>query len=245
MNAKTAIITGASGGIGTAIARKLNLLGYNLVLNYRKNKDIVENLIKSFDNKETQNLIVKADISVFEEAKLLINEAIKEFNTIDVLVNNAGITKDNLILLMSEDDFDSVINTNLKGTFNCIKHVSKKMVKQKHGRIINISSVVALSGNAGQSNYCSSKAGIIGMTKSLAKELARKNILVNAVAPGFIETKMTSNLSDSVKSEMLKNIPLNKFGSPDDIANTVEFLVSKNSSYITGQVISVNGGLYM
>lgn len=245
MNAKTAIITGASGGIGTAIARKLNLLGYNLVLNYRNNKDSVENLIKSFNNKETQNLIVKADISVFEEAKLLINEGIKAFNTIDVLVNNAGITKDNLILLMSEDDFDSVINTNLKGTFNCIKHVSKKMVKQKHGRIINISSVVALSGNAGQSNYCSSKAGIIGMTKSLAKELARKNILVNAVAPGFIETKMTSNLSDSVKSEMLKNIPLNRFGSPDDIANTVEFLVSENSSYITGQVISVNGGLYM
>ena len=245
MKAKTAIITGASGGIGTAIARKLNLLDYNLVLNYRKNKDSVENLIKSFNNKETKNLIVKADISVFEEAKLLINEAIKAFNSIDVLVNNAGITKDNLILLMSENDFDSVINTNLKGTFNCIKHVSKKMVKQKHGRIINISSVVALSGNAGQSNYCSSKAGIIGMTKSLAKELARKNILVNAVAPGFIETKMTSNLSDSVKSEMLKNIPLNRFGSPDDIANTVEFLASENSSYITGQVISINGGLYM
>lgn len=245
MNTKTAIITGASGGIGASIAKKLNSRGYNLVLNYRSNGNSIESLIDGFSNKETSNLIVKADISIFKEAKLLIDETLKTFNTIDVLVNNAGITRDNLILLMSEDDFDSVINTNLKGTFNCIKHVSRKMVKQKHGRIVNISSVVALSGNPGQSNYCSSKAGIIGMTKSLAKELARKNILVNAVAPGFIETKMTSNLSDSVKSEMLKNIPLNRFGSPDDIANAVEFLVSENSSYITGQVISVNGGLYM
>lgn len=245
MKTKTAIITGASGGIGRAIAIKLNSLGYNLVLNYRNNIESIENLVNNFTNKDTSNLIIKADISVFEEAKHLIDETINNFDTIDVLINNAGITRDNLILRMTEEDFDLVINTNLKGAFNCIKHVSKKMIKQKKGRIINISSVVALSGNPGQSNYCSSKAGIIGLTKSIARELGRRNILVNAVAPGFIETKMTSNLSEDNKSEMLQNIPLKKFGQPEDVANTVEFLVSENSSYITGQVISVNGGLYM
>lgn len=245
MEGKTAIITGASGGIGAAIASKFNLLGYNLVLNYRSNESKIDELIKSFENKNTTNIKVKASVADFDDAKKLIDVALDNFKTIDVLVNNAGITKDNLLALMTEDDFDAVIDTNLKGTFNCTKHVIRKMMKQKHGRIINITSVVALSGNPGQSNYCSSKAGIIGMTKSVAKELARKNILVNAVAPGFIETNMTANLNESVRAEMLKNIPLRRFGNPDDIANIVEFLASDKSSYITGQVISVNGGMYM
>lgn len=245
MEGKTAIITGASGGIGAAIASKFNLLGYNLVLNYRSNENKLNELIESFENKNTTNIKVKASVADFNESKKLIDVALENFKTIDVLVNNAGITKDNLLALMTEDDFDAVIDTNLKGTFNCTKHVIRKMMKQKHGRIINITSVVALSGNPGQSNYCSSKAGIIGMTKSIAQELARKNILVNAVAPGFIETNMTAKLNENVRAEMLKNIPLRRFGNPDDIANIVEFLASDKSSYITGQVISVNGGMYM
>ncbi len=242
---KTAIITGASKGIGAAVALRLNELGYNLVLNYRSSTASMEELTNSFTNKETGNLTVQCDISCYEDAKNLIDEAYGRFGSVDVLINNAGITKDNLLPLMTEEEFDLVIGTNLKGTFNCCKHISKKMVKQKYGRIINISSVVGLCGNAGQVNYSASKAGVIGMTKSMARELGKRNILVNAIAPGFIRTEMTDKIPEDTKAEMIRNIPLQRLGRPDDIADAVEFLISDKASYITGQVLSVNGGYYM
>lgn len=242
---KTAIITGASKGIGAETARRLNELGYNLVLNYRNSTASMDELIKSFVNKDTINLTVQCDISNFEDAKNLIETAFENFKTVDVLINNAGVTRDNLLAMMTEEEFDSVIDTNLKGTFNCCKHIAKKMMKQKYGRIINISSVVGIMGNAGQVNYAASKAGIIGMTKSMARELARKNVLVNAIAPGFIQTEMTDKIPEEIKAEMMKSIPLQRLGSPSDIADAVEFLISEKSSYITGQILSVNGGFYM
>lgn len=242
---KTAIITGASKGIGAVIAKRLNELNYNLVLNYKSNTSSMEELIESFSNSSTENIIVKCDISNFNDAKKLIDEAFNKFGSVEVLINNAGITKDNILPLMTEEEFDLVIDTNLKGTFNCCKHIAKRMIKQKTGRIISISSVVGLAGNAGQVNYSASKAGIIGMTKSMARELGKKNILVNAIAPGFIQTEMTDKIPEDIKEEMMKNIPLQRFGQPSDIADCVEFLVSDKSTYITGQVISVNGGFYM
>lgn len=242
---KTAIITGASKGIGAVLAQRLNELNYNLVLNYKSSTNSMEELINNFTNKETKNIIVKCDISDYEETKQLVDEAYKNFGSVDVLINNAGITKDNILPLMTEEEFDLVIDTNLKGTFNCCKHIARRMIKQKSGRIINISSVVGLAGNAGQVNYSASKAGVIGMTKSMAKELGKKNILVNAVAPGFIKTEMTDKIPDEIKSEMMKNIPLQRLGEPSDIADCVEFLISDKASYITGQVISVNGGYYI
>ena len=242
---KTAIITGASKGIGAVIAKRLNEIGYNLVLNYRNSTALMDELINSFSNKETKNIIVQCDVANFDDAKNLIEAAYKNFKTVDVLINNAGVTRDNLLAMMSEEEFDNVIDTNLKGSFNCCKHIAKKMMKQKYGRIINISSVVGLMGNAGQVNYSASKAGIIGMTKSMARELAKKNILVNAIAPGFIRTEMTDKIPDEIKEEMMKSIPLQRLGQPSDIADAVEFLISEKSSYITGQVLSVNGGFYM
>ncbi len=242
---KTAIITGASKGIGAVIAKRLNELNYNLVLNYRSSTSSMEELINDLTNKETKNIIVKCDISDYEDAKKLVDEAYSNFGSVDVLINNAGITKDNILPLMTEEEFDQVIDTNLKGTFNCCKHIARRMIKQKQGRIINISSVVGLAGNAGQVNYSASKAGVIGMTKSMARELGKKNILVNAVAPGFIKTEMTDKIPEDLKAEMMRNIPLQRLGQPSDIADCVEFLISDKASYITGQVISVNGGYYM
>lgn len=242
---KTAIVTGASKGIGATIALRLNELGYNLVLNYRSNTSSMEELTNSFTNKQTENLIIQCDISSYEDAKKLVDAAYEKFGAVDALINNAGITKDNILPLMSEEEFDLVIDTNLKGTFNCCRHIAKRMMKQKHGRIVNISSVVGLAGNAGQVNYSASKAGVIGMTKSMARELGKKNILVNAIAPGFIQTEMTDKIPEDIKAEMMKNIPLNKLGQPEDIADAVEFLISDKASYITGQVLSVNGGFYM
>jgi 3-oxoacyl-[acyl-carrier protein] reductase len=242
---KTAIITGASKGIGAVIAIRLNELGYNLVLNYKNNTDSINMLVNNFIYKETKNIIVQCDISNFDDAKNLVDIAYDNFKTVDVLVNNAGVTRDNLLAMMTEDEFDQVIDTNLKGAFNCSRHIAKKMMKHKYGRIVNISSVVGLMGNSGQVNYSASKAGLIGMTKSMARELAKKNILVNAVAPGFIQTEMTDKIPEEIKVEMMKNIPLQRLGAPSDIADAVEFLVSDKSSYITGQVISVNGGFYM
>lgn len=242
---KTAIITGASKGIGAVIAKRLNELNYNLVLNYRSSTASMEELVKSFTNKDIKNIIVKCDISVYEDAKKLIDEAYSTFGTVDVLINNAGITKDNLLPLMTQEEFDRVIDINLKGTFNSCRHIAKRMMKQRQGRIINISSVSGLAGNPGQVNYSASKAGIIGMTKSMARELGKKNILVNAIAPGFIKTEMTDKIPEEIKAEMMKNIPLQRLGKPEDIADCVEFLISDKASYITGQVISVNGGFYM
>ncbi len=245
MTNKTAIITGASGGLGCAIAKKLNENNYNLVLNYYKNKSSLDELVETFENKETKNIILQGDISVYSDAENLIKESFENFDKIDLLVNNAGITKDKLLTMMSEDDFQKVVNVNLNGTFNCIRHISKKMIRQKEGKIINISSVIGLTGNIGQSNYAASKAGVIGLTKSVAKELARKNITCNVITPGFIETEMTKVLDEKQISNIKNEIPLKRLGSPEDVANLILFLASENANYITGQVISVDGGLYM
>ncbi|MFD3155424.1 3-oxoacyl-[acyl-carrier-protein] reductase [Haloimpatiens sp. FM7330] len=242
---KVAIVTGASRGIGRAIALKLAEKGANIVVNYRNNKEMADELVAEIEAKGVKALAIKSDISKFEDAENMIKQAVKEFGSIDILVNNAGITKDTLILRMKEEDFDRVIEVNLKGAFNCIKHASKIMMKQRCGRIINMSSVVGIVGNAGQINYAAAKAGIIGMTKSAAKELASRGITVNAVAPGFIRTDMTEVLSDKVKEEALKSIPLKRMGETSDIANVVAFLASEEGSYITGQVINVDGGMVM
>ncbi len=237
---KVAIVTGASRGIGRAIAIALAEEGYNLVLNYRKSREELEELASTL---KTETVLVQVDVSNFTEAENIINTAKSTFGQIDLLVNNAGITKDNLILRMSEEDFDAVQNINLKGTFNCTKHVSRIMLKQKYGKIINIASVVGITGNIGQANYAASKAGVIGFTKSIARELASRSITVNAIAPGFIQTKMTDAISEEAKQASLSNIPLGKFGTPEDIANVVVFLASEKANYITGQVIKVDGGM--
>ena len=245
LKGKTAIVTGAARGIGKAIAIKLASLGANIVLNYRSSEEEaikVEEQIKEFG---VEVLRVKGDISVLSEVENLINVAKEKFNTIDIIVNNAGITKDGLILRMKEEDFDSVIDVNLKGVFNCLKTITPVMVKQKKGKIINLSSVVGIVGNAGQVNYSASKAGVIGMTKSLAKEVGSRGITVNAVAPGFIETDMTEVLNDKIKEEARKALPLKRLGRPEDVANVVAFLASEESNYVTGQVINVDGGMVM
>lgn len=245
LKGKCAIVTGAAKGIGKAIALKLASLGANIVLNYRSSEEKAietENEIKALG---VEVLRVKGDISNISDVENLINTAKEKFGKIDIMVNNAGITKDTLILRMKEEDFDSVINVNLKGVFNCLKTITPVMVKQREGKIINLSSVVGLSGNAGQVNYAASKAGVIGMTKSLAKEIGARGITVNAVAPGFIETDMTEVLGDKFKEEAKKSIPLKRLGKPEDVANVVAFLASEDANYITGQVIQVDGGMVM
>lgn len=240
---KVAMITGATRGIGKQIALTLANEGYNIVLNYRTENDELKQLKNEIESKKVKCLTVQGDVTNFEDCKQMIESAIKEFGKIDVLVNNAGITKDMLLARMKEEDFKQVIDVNLVGTFNMTKNVISYMMKARNGKIINISSVVGIAGNAGQTNYSASKAGIIGFTKSLAKEVASRNILVNAVAPGFIETNMTDVLKQEVKDEIAKNIPLKRMGTPKDVANVVKFLASEDSSYITGQVISVDGGM--
>lgn len=242
---KCALITGATRGIGKQIAITLAKQGYNIALNYRKENEELENTKKEIEKIGVQILAVKGDVANFEDCENFVKQVIERFGQIDVLVNNAGITKDMLLMRMKKEDFEQVIDTNLVGTFNVTKNVVPYMMKARSGRIINISSVVGISGNAGQTNYSASKAGIIGFTKSLAKEIASRNILVNAVAPGFIETNMTDVLKDDVKQEIAKNIPLKRMGTTQDVANVVKFLVSDDSSYITGQVINVDGGMLM
>ena len=242
---KCALITGATRGIGKQIAITLAKQGYNIALNYRKENEELENTKKEIEKIGVQILAVKGDVANFEDCENFVKQVIERFGQIDVLVNNAGITKDMLLMRMKKEDFEQVIDTNLVGTFNVTKNVVPYMMKARSGRIINISSIVGISGNAGQTNYSASKAGIIGFTKSLAKEIASRNILVNAVAPGFIETNMTDVLKDDVKQEIAKNIPLKRMGTTQDVANVVKFLASDDSSYITGQVINVDGGMLM
>ncbi|MDB2150912.1 3-oxoacyl-[acyl-carrier-protein] reductase [Clostridium butyricum] len=245
LKGKCALVTGASRGIGKAIALKLASLGANLVLNYRSSEQEALEVEKQVKDMGVNAISVKGDISKLEDVETLVSTAKEKFGAIDIMVNNAGITKDTLILRMKEEDFDTVIDVNLKGVFNCLKTITPVMVRQKYGKIINLSSVVGISGNAGQVNYSASKAGVIGMTKSLAKEVGSRGINVNAVAPGFIETDMTDVLGDKYKDEIKKNIPLKKLGKPEDVANVVAFLASENSDYITGQVIHVDGGMLM
>lgn len=240
---KTAIVTGASRGIGKAIAIKLGKLGASIVLNYRSNNDVLKSTIKELEELNINIIAVQADISDYKECEKMMKIAVDNFNTIDILVNNAGVTADNLILRMKEEEFDKVIETNLKGTFNCVKHCSPIMIKKRYGKIINISSVVGITGNVGQCNYAAAKAGVIGFTKSLAKELASRSINVNAIAPGFIETDMTNTLSDKAKDKIIGNIPLKRIGKVQEIAELVGFLASDSASYITGQVINIDGGM--
>lgn len=243
---KVALITGGSRGIGEKIAEKFATEGYNLVINYVSNIENVEELeARIKGNANIEILFVQADVTSFESCENMINKAIEKFGHIDVVVNNAGITKDGLLMRMKEEDFDKVINVNLKGTYNVTKNAITHMMKQKYGRIVNISSVVGVSGNAGQANYAASKAGIIGFTKSVAKELASRNILANCVAPGFIKTDMTDVLSDSVKESINAQIPLKKMGTAEEVAKAVYFLGNEENTYITGQVLNVDGGMLM
>ncbi|MFR1182953.1 MAG: 3-oxoacyl-[acyl-carrier-protein] reductase [Clostridia bacterium] len=242
---KVALITGGTRGIGKEIAYTLAEENYDIIINYRTENEELMKLKKEIEQKRDRCLLLKGDVSNFEDCKKLVEEAINRMNHIDVLVNNAGITKDMLLMRMKPEDFNEVINVNLIGTFNMTKNVINYMMKERKGRIINVSSVVGISGNAGQTNYAASKAGIIGFTKSLAKEVASRNILVNAIAPGFIQTDMTNILKENVKDEIAKTIPLKRMGTAKDVANVVKFLVSEDSSYITGQVIQVDGGMLM
>lgn len=241
--AKVALITGATRGIGKAIAIRLANAGFNIALNYRKENDDLTNTKSEIEKAGVDCLPVQGDISSFEDCERIAKEIFDKFGKIDVLVNNAGITKDMLLMRMRPEDFSSVVDVNLIGTFNMTRNVVPYMVKARSGKIVNISSVVGIEGNAGQANYAASKAGIIGFTKSLARELGSRNILVNAVAPGFIETDMTAVLSDSVRDEIAKKISLRRMGSAEDVAGVVEFLCGEASSYVTGTVIPVTGGL--
>ena len=241
LKGKTAIVTGAAKGIGRAIAAAFAKEGCNIVLNYHSR--VSEETIKEIEGCGVACLPVQGDVSDFDFAASLIKQAKKEFGSVDILVNNAGITRDMLLMRMSEEEFDSVINTNLKGSFNMVRHVSSVMLKQRSGVIINMASVVGVMGNAGQANYAASKAGIIGLTKSVAKELAARGITCNAIAPGFVETDMTAVLTDEQKEKMLEVIPLKRYGKTEDIASTAVFLAE--NTYITGQVINVDGGMVM
>ena len=242
---KVALITGATRGIGKEIALELAANGYDIAVNCRSIQDSLEEERKEIEAYGVRCEFVQADVANFEQCEAMVKETIEKFGKIDVLVNNAGITKDGLIMRMKKEDFEAVIDINLTGTFNVTRNVIPYMIKQKSGRIINLSSVVGVAGNAGQTNYSASKAGVIGFTKSLAKEVASRNILVNAVAPGFIDTDMTKVLSDSVKEGINAQIPLRRMGSPREVAKVVKFLASDDSSYVTGQVINIDGGMVM
>lgn len=243
MENKVAVITGGTTGIGKEIGLTLAKDGFDIVINCRKAVEEFEDLKKEIESNGVKCYFARGDVSNFDDVEEMVKGIIEKCGRIDVLVNNAGITKDNLLMRMKKEDFDSVINVNLAGTFNVTKCVVPYMMKQRYGRIINMASVVGVVGNAGQSNYAASKAGVIGFTKSLAKELGSRNILVNAVAPGYIETAMTEVLKEEIKENIRKQIPLGKLGKTKDVANLVSFLSSEESSYITGQVINVDGGM--
>ena len=244
LSGKVALVTGAAQGIGKAIALALAKEGANIVV-CDVNVEEAQRTAGEIKSLGRDTLAVRANVAVFAEVEELVNKVIDKFGKIDILVNNAGITRDGLLLRMKEEDWDLVLDINLKGTFNCTKACCRPMLKQKSGKIINVASIIGIIGNAGQANYSASKAGIIGLTKSTAKEFAAKGINVNAVAPGFIKTKMTEILPEEVKQNLLKAIPLDKLGEPEDVAKAVVFLASDESSYITGQVINVDGGMVM
>jgi len=243
LNGKIALITGASQGIGEAICLKYASLGANIIVNYIGAKENAEKVAKKCHSFGVKAIMIKADVSNNQEVKELIQKSLEEFGRIDILVNNAGITKDNLMMRMSEEEFDQVVNVNLKGSFLCMKHTTRIFMKQRSGRIINMASVVGIRGNIGQVNYSASKAGIIGMTKSMARELASRNVTVNAIAPGFVETNMTDVLDEQVKKQIKTQIPLARLATVEDIANVAVFLASDEANYITGQVIAVDGGM--
>ena len=242
---KSALVTGASRGIGRSIALQLAEEGYNVAVNYADSKEKAEAVVEEIKAKGVDSFAIQANVADADEVKAMIKEVVSQFGSLDVLVNNAGITRDNLLMRMKEQEWDDVIDTNLKGVFNCIQKATPQMLRQRSGAIINLSSVVGAVGNPGQANYVATKAGVIGLTKSAARELASRGITVNAVAPGFIVSDMTDALSDELKEQMLTQIPLARFGQDTDIANTVAFLASDKAKYITGQTIHVNGGMYM
>jgi len=245
LTGKTAFVTGASRGIGRAIALRLAADGAKVALNFASNSAKAEAVKAEIEAAGGTAMLVQGDVSDFATVTVLVKKVVDQWGRLDILINNAGITRDNLLLKMSEDDFDKVIATNLKGVFNCTKAVTKLMMRQRSGRIVNMSSVVGLKGNISQTNYAAAKAGIIGFTKSAARELASRGVTVNAVAPGLINTDMTAALSEKVKEVMLQEIPAGRMGTPEDVANAVAFLVSDQAAYITGQVLSVDGGLVM
>lgn len=245
LEGKVALVTGASRGIGRAIAIGLAEAGADVVVNYAGSEQAAEEVVRHIESLGRASFKVKADVASSAEVEAMVKRTLDQFGKLDIMVNNAGITRDNLIMRMKEEEFDQVVNTNLKGVFNCIKAVTRPMMKQRSGKIINISSVVGVLGNAGQANYVAAKAGVIGLTKSAARELASRNISVNAVAPGFIETDMTDKLSADMREQMLGQIPFGRLGRPEDIARVVRFLASDDASYMTGQTIHVDGGMYM
>lgn len=245
LTGKVAVVTGASRGIGRQIAKTMAREGATVIVNYNGSAAKAEEVVAEITEAGGQAEAIQCNISDYAASQEFLANVISKYKRIDILVNNAGITRDNLLMKMSEEDFDAVLATNLKGAFNCTKHVSRQMLKQKSGRIINISSVSGVMGNAGQANYCASKAGVIGLTKSVARELGSRGITVNAIAPGFIETEMTEVLSEDVKKAMGDQIPLKRFGKTEDIAEMAVFLASDKAAYVTGQVISVDGGMAM
>ncbi|WP_404450040.1 3-oxoacyl-[acyl-carrier-protein] reductase [Sutcliffiella horikoshii] len=245
LKGKTAVVTGASRGIGRAVALELAEHGAKVVVNYSGSEAKAYEVVETIKEMGGEAIAVRCNVGDIEDVQAMMKEAITQFGTIDILVNNAGITRDNLLMRMKEDEWDDVININLKGVFNATKAVTRQMMKQRSGRIINIASIVGVMGNAGQANYVAAKAGVIGLTKSTARELASRHITVNAIAPGFITTDMTDKLTEEVKAEMLKQIPLARFGEAKDIASVVSFLASEKSAYITGQTLHVDGGMVM
>ena len=242
---KVALVTGGSRGIGRAIALKLAENGADVAINYAGNTAAAEEVKAAIEQMGRKALLIQCSVADTDGVQAMVNQVVKELGRLDILVNNAGITRDGLLMRMKEADWDDVMNTNLKGVYNCSKAVMRTMMKQKSGRIVNMASVVGEMGNAGQANYAAAKSGVIGFTKSLAKEVASRGITVNAIAPGFIATDMTSVLSDDQKAEMARTIPLGRAGQPEDVANAVLFLASEGAAYITGQVLNVDGGMVM
>ncbi|OPA77544.1 beta-ketoacyl-ACP reductase [Paenibacillus selenitireducens] len=245
LDGKVAVVTGASRGIGRSIALELAHNGADVVVNYAGSQAAAAEVVEAITALGRKAVAVQANVGKTEEADALIKQVLDQFGRVDILVNNAGITRDNLIMRMKEEEFDAVIETNLKGVFNCVKAVTRPMMKQRSGRIINISSVVGVLGNPGQANYVAAKAGVIGLTKASARELASRGITVNCVAPGFIETDMTDRLPEELRTQMLGQIPLARLGQPEEIAKAVRFLASDDAAYMTGQTLHVDGGMYM